>query len=164
MVVDFSKLDLQEQPVLILKNTTGVPIGTLGSAMNITADIKYNEASVIEFNIPAWVDGELTPYYDAVIGMRVVELQDIGQFILMNPKETGDGVKKIKACKGYSIEYEFTFKKISLASSTYNFWNPVTPDSTLMQKVWTLPWTGLILICTDFTENMVQTRLVKLMS
>lgn len=135
MVVDFSKLDLQEQPVLILKNTTGVPIGTLGSAMNITADIKYNEASVIEFNIPAWVDGEQTPYYDAVIGMRVVELQDIGQFILMNPKETGDGVKKIKACKGYSIEYEFTFKKISLASSTYNFWNPVTPDSTLMQII-----------------------------
>ena len=45
MVVDFSKLDLQEQPVLILKNTAGVPIGTLGSAMNITADIKYNESS-----------------------------------------------------------------------------------------------------------------------
>ena len=56
MVVDFSKLDLQERPVLILKNTAGVPIGTLGSAMNITADIKYNEASVLEFEVPAQVD------------------------------------------------------------------------------------------------------------
>jgi len=132
MVVDFSKLDLQEQPVLILKNTTGTPIGTLGKAMNITADIKYDEASVLEFTIPAQVDGELTPHYDSVIGMRVVELQNIGNFILINPKETDDGVKKTKACKGYSLEYEFTFKKISLASSTYNFWNPVTPDSTLL--------------------------------
>lgn len=135
MVVDFSKLDLQEQPVLILKNTAGVPIGTLGSAMNITADIKYNEASVLEFEVPAQVDGVNTPHYDAVIGMRIIELQDIGQFILINPKEVGDGVKKIKYCKAYSLEYEFTFKKLSLASSTYNFWNPVTPDSTLMQII-----------------------------
>ena len=135
MVVDFSKLDLQERPVLILKNTAGVPIGTLGSAMNITADIKYNEASVLEFEVPAQVDGVDTPHYDAVIGMRIVELQDIGQFILINPKEVGDGVKKIKYCKAYSLEFEFTFKKLSLASSTYNFWNPVTPDSTLMKII-----------------------------
>ena len=135
MVVDFSKLDLQEQPVLILKNTAGVPIGTLGSAMNITADIKYNEASVLEFEVPAQVDGVDTPHYDSVIGMRIIELQDIGQFILINPKEVGDGVKKIKYCKAYSLEYEFTFKKISLASSTYNFWNHVTPNSTLIQII-----------------------------
>ena len=67
--------------------------------------------------------------------MRIVELQDMGQFILVNPKEVGDGVKKIKYCKAYSLEYEFTFKKLSLASSTYNFWNPVTPDSTLMSII-----------------------------
>lgn len=132
MVVDFSKLNLREPPTLILKNTTGTPIGVLGYAMHISADIKYDEASVIEFELPAWVDGKPTPHYDAVIGMRVVDLQDVGQFILVNPKETGDGIKKIKACKGYSLEYEFTFKKLSLSSATYNFWNPVTPDSTLL--------------------------------
>lgn len=132
MVVDFSKLNLREPPTLILKNTTGTPIGVLGYAMHISADIKYDEASVIEFELPAWVNGKPTPHYDAVIGMRVVDLQDVGQFILVNPKETGDGIKKIKACKGYSLEYEFTFKKLSLSSATYNFWNPVTPDSTLL--------------------------------
>jgi len=135
MVVDFSKLDLQEQPVLILKNTASVPIGTIGAAMNITADIKYNEASVLEFNVPAQTDGVPTPHYDAIIGMRIVDMENIGQFVLVNPKEVGDGVKKIKHCKAYSLEYEFTFKKISLASSTYNFWNPVIPDSTLMKII-----------------------------
>lgn len=132
MVVDFSRIDLREQPVLILKNAAGVPIGTLGSALNVRADIKYNEASVLEFNLPAQVDGKDTPHYKAVVGMRIIDLQDIGQFILMNPKETGDGVKKTKACKAYSLEYEFTFKKITLENATYNFWNPVTPDSTLL--------------------------------
>ena len=132
MVVDFSRIDLREQPVLILKNAAGVPIGTLGSALNIHADIKYNEASVLEFNLPAQVNGKDTPHYKSVVGMRIIDLQDIGQFILMNPKETGDGVKKTKACKAYSLEYEFTFKKITLENATYNFWNPVTPDSTLL--------------------------------
>ena len=36
MVVDFSKLDLREPPTLILKNTTGTPIGVLGYAMHIS--------------------------------------------------------------------------------------------------------------------------------
>lgn len=132
MVVDFSKIDLQESPVLILKNTAGTPIGVLGAATHVTADIKYNEASVLEFNLPARVDGEDTPHYQNVVGMRIVDLQDVGQFILINPKESGDGVKKVKACKGYSLEYEFTFKKITLESATYNFWNPVMPESSIL--------------------------------
>ena len=132
MVVDFSQLDLRDRPVLILKNTAGDPIGLLGSARNVSLDIKYNETSVVEFDIPASVDGVDTPFYNAVAGMRVVDVQSVGQFILINPSETTDGVKKTKSCKGYSWEYEFTFKKITLESNTYNFWNPVAPDGTLL--------------------------------
>lgn len=135
MVVDFSKLDMKEQPVLILKNTADVPIGTLGFAKDIAADIKFNEASVLEFAIPAHVDGVPTPYYDSVVGIRTVEWQDVGQFILFNPQVTGDGVKEIKQCSLYSLEYEFTFKKLSLPNATYNFWNPVAPDGTLLQII-----------------------------
>ena len=132
MVVDFAQLDLRDRPVLILKNTAGSPIGLLGSARNVSLDIKYNETSVVEFDIPANVDGVDTPFYSSVIGMRIVDVQNIGQFILINPSETSDGVKKAKSCKGYSLEYEFTFKKITLESNTYNFWNPVAPEGTLL--------------------------------
>lgn len=135
MVVDFSKIDLQEQPVLILKNTAGVPIGVLGSAMNVTTDIKYNESSVLEFSLPARTDDTDTPHYDSVVGMRVVELKDVGQFILMNPKESGDGIKQLKTCKGYSLEFEFTFKKITIENGTYNLWNPVAPDETIIGMI-----------------------------
>lgn len=132
MQVDFVNLDLREQPVLMLKNASGDPIGTLGKAMNINVDIKFNETSVLEFDLPAESDGSPTPYYDAVIGMRIVELVDVGQFVLMNPSERIDGDRIIKSCKGYSLEYEFTYKHITLETSTYNFWNPTTPSSTLM--------------------------------
>lgn len=132
MQVDFVNLDLREQPVLMLKNASGDPIGTLGKAMNINVDIKFNETSVLEFDLPAESDGSPTPYYDAVIGMRIVELVGVGQFVLMNPSEQIDGDRIIKSCKGYSLEYEFTYKHITLETSTYNFWNPTTPSSTLM--------------------------------
>lgn len=135
MVVDFSKLDFQERPIFVLKNTFGSPIGTLGSAMDVAADIKFNETSVLEFIIPAQIDGVATPHYESAIGMRIIEWEDIGQFILMNPKEVNDGVKKQKQCKAYSLEYEFTFKKLSLAEATYNFWNPTMPDGTLLQII-----------------------------
>lgn len=132
MVVNFSNINMQEKPTLILKNTSGVPIGTLGAAYGVLADIKYNETSSLEFSLPAYFDGVETPYYNSVIGMRVVDLQDVGQFILMNPKETGDGIKCVKACKAYSLEYEFTFKKITLQNGTYNFWNPAAPAGTIL--------------------------------
>lgn len=135
MVVDFSQLNLRERPLLILKNTAGEPIGLLGYARNVTMDIKYNETSVVEFEIPAIVDGESTPFYNSVGGLRTLEVAGVGQFILVNPKEVGDGVKRYKSCKGYSLEYEFVFKKITIENGTYNFWNPVTPDSTLLGMI-----------------------------
>lgn len=135
MVVDFSRINLQEPPTLILKNAADEPIGVLGTAFNTTVNLKYNEVSEINFDIPMQSDGVATPYYDSVTGMRVVELQDIGQFILINPSEVGDGIKKVKSCKGYSLEYQFTFKKIVLENATYNFWNPVAPSSTILNAI-----------------------------
>lgn len=132
MVVDFSKVDLRERPVLILLNTADEPIGVLGKATNIAADIKYNETSVLSFDIAAEVDGKPTPYYEAVRGYRTIDLQGIGRFILMNPEEKDDGVKKIKACQAYSLEYEFTLKTITLDKATYNFWNPVMSNETIL--------------------------------
>ena len=135
MKIDFSKLNLSDRPTLILENTAGTPIGVLGYAKDVCLDIKYNEASVLEFSIPKRVDGEFTPHYSRVIGLRQVCLQDIGRFILMDPSETGDGVKTTKNCKAYSLEYEFTFKKITIPKGTYNFYNPVSTEGTLIDMV-----------------------------
>ena len=135
MVIDFSKVNIRERPTLILKNVAGKPIGTLGYAMAVSAEIKYNESSVLEFNLPATVEGKSTPYYDDVVGMRTIDLQNVGQFILVNPKESGDGIRQIKSCKAYSLEFEFTFKKITIEKGTYELWNPISPKSTLVGMI-----------------------------
>ena len=67
--------------------------------------------------------------------MRIVDVKGYGQFLLRNPEETNDGIIKKKKCTGYSLEYEFTNKTISLDEGTYNFWNPLSPDSTILSII-----------------------------
>lgn len=132
MVIDFSKIDLKEQPVLVLRNLDGTAIQTLGYALNRKTELCYDEISNVTFDLPAYVEGVKTPHYDDVVGTRIIDMVGWGQFILINPSIEKDGIKEIKSCKAYSLEYELTFKKISLEEGTYNFYNPVTPDDTLI--------------------------------
>ena len=140
LVVNFASVDLREPPVLILKNANGTPLGVLGNARNVSIDIKYNETSMLEFELPEYVDGIKTPFYELVNGMSLVDLQGIGQFTVVDPSETDDGLVRRKACKAYSLEYELTYKTITIPEGTYNFWNPLgTGESVLSMILERLP-------------------------
>lgn len=131
MVIPFSLIDYDNLPPLILKTANGNVLGTLGYAHNINLDVKYNETSELTFTIPAQVDGKPTPNYDAVIGMRNILIPDIAEFVICNPKESTDGVNRNKEVHCYSLEYEFTYKYITLEEGTYQFYDPNNEDSIL---------------------------------
>lgn len=136
MVIDFSTIGVvKEQPTLVLCNADGKAIQTLGYTKELKANICYNEMSTITFDIPAYVDGIKTPHYDEVIGMRIIDMIGWGRFILINPSLKNDGVKEIKSCKAYSLEYELTYKKFFLEESTYSLWNPLSPDDTILGMI-----------------------------
>ena len=130
LVIDFSKLDLHDRPTLILKNAGGTTLGVIGHASNVELEGNYNEISVLTFDVPFKVDGEDVPYYDDVIGMRVISMPDIGQFTLISPEQHDDGVYRYKRCKAYSLEYEFSYKKITLTKDTYKFWGDAFSDQS----------------------------------
>lgn len=136
MVIDFSMLGvIKEQPTLVLCNADGKALQTLGYAFNLKADICYNEASTITFDIPAYVDDKATPHYDDIVGMRIIDMSGWGRFILMNPSANNNGVTEIKSCKAYSLEYELTYKKVFFDESTYNLWDPFAPDNTVLGMI-----------------------------
>ena len=135
MVVEFEKLNLKERQLLVLKNLDGTFIQPLVYAHNLSAKLLYNETSEIEFELPAYVDGEKTPHYDDVVGMRLIDWIGVGQFILINPKIKNDGVSEIKSCTAYSLEYEFTYKNIYIPEGTYNFWDPTAPKDTALGRI-----------------------------
>lgn len=135
MVIDFSKIDLKDKPMLVLRNLDSTAIQTLGNAFNINCELFFNEVSKITFDLPAYADGSKTPGYDDVIGTRIVDLVGIGQFILMNPQISSDGIREIKSCTAYSLEYELTYKKLSISEGTYSFYNPAAPDGTIIDII-----------------------------
>ena len=132
MKVDLSKLNLKEQPTLLLKNLNGNIIAPLNPVLEIQGTLSFNETSEINFKIPKFYNGKETLAYDAICGMRIVEWMDIGRFVLVNPKITDEGIREVKECTMYSLEYELTYKKLSLENNTYNFYNPATPQDTVL--------------------------------
>lgn len=107
----------------------------MGHVTSVELDPMYNEVSSLSFVLPATVDGVTVPYYDQVVGMNIIDLREVGQFVLTNPVEHDDGIQRYKECKAYSLEYEFTYKKFFLAKGTYNFWNPVAPHNTILGMI-----------------------------
>lgn len=142
MVIDFLNLNQKEQPVLVLRNLDGTAIQTLGFAFNIKGEFCYNEISTLSFDVPAFANGIATPHYDDIIGTRIVDLVGWGQFILVDPEIRKDGITEIKSCKAYSLEYELTYKQITLPESGY-YLRHEDPDRSLMDivKTYIPSWT-----------------------
>lgn len=132
LVIDFSKINMRERPRFILRNLDGTAIGYLGHILNPTATINYNEISEISFEYPAYDDGEKLDEYDLLNSMRVVDVEGYGQFILQKPIENDDTVSKKKSCKAYSLEHELSGKEVTVEEGTYNFWNPLAKESSIM--------------------------------
>ena len=135
MVVNFSQIDLNERPILILKRADGTPIGVLGNAKNVEFQPKYNELSVLTFELPAKVDGVDTPFYDEITGQKIVELHNIGQFAISMPEDSGDKVTQSIQVTANSLECEFARKRITLPESTYKFFDSTNTDGTILGMI-----------------------------
>lgn len=103
MVVDFAALDLNSNQTLLLKNLDGTIIQPLWFAKGIKGKLSYNEVSELTFELPAYADNFATPNYNKVVGMRIIDWVNVGQFILINPEVVADGVEEYKNCKAYLI-------------------------------------------------------------
>lgn len=135
MVIDFRNLNFSERPTLILRNMDLIPFGVLGKAFNIKANLKFNEVSELTFDYPAQDNGELTPFFDDIKAMNIIDLKDCGQFILKSADIKTDGIRKIKSCTAYSLEFEMTYKQFFAEKGTYNLWNPVAPNGTIIGMI-----------------------------
>lgn len=117
-----------ESPTLILKTLHGEDIAPIGDYHDLSIKFRFNEVTEISFEVPS-----ISPVYDKVVGMRIVTIEPFGDFILMQPSEKGDGIEISKSVTGYSSEYEFNWKSVYIAEGTYNFWNPLDRDNTILQ-------------------------------
>jgi len=135
LVVEFSKLNLSERPLLTVTNASGVTLGVIACPTDLTFGLKYNETSTMNFTVPYMIDGEVVPIYEKLASRQVISFPGIGQFIIVNPSEVDDGIQRYMNCEAYSLEYEFTYKKITIQNGTYKFWDETSPDETVLGMI-----------------------------
>lgn len=133
--IAFDKFGRPEPPTLLLQTADERTIGTLPNVANLKITVNFSETSEISFDLPAYSDGVPTPLYDKVVGYKVIRTEHYGIFLLMKPEISGDGIEEIKSVTGYSLEKKLENKQLFLEEGTFNFWNPATPDDTILGRI-----------------------------
>lgn len=133
--IAFDKFGRPEPPTLLLQTADERTIGTLSNVANLKITVNFSETSEISFDLPAYSDGVPTPLYDKVVGYKVIRTEHYGIFLLMKPEISGDGIEEIKSVTGYSLEKKLENKQFFLEEGTFNFWNPATPDDTILGRI-----------------------------
>lgn len=140
MYLDYSQIAFDqygrpEAPTLLLQTKDERTIGAIPNATNLKFNIKYSEPSEISFELPAFCDGQPTSYYDQVVGYKLIRTEHYGIYQIMKPEIKGNGLEQIKSVTGYSIEKGLEGKQFFLEEGTFNFWNPVDSDDTVLGRV-----------------------------
>ena len=133
--ITFDSYDRADTPELLLQTMGGTTIGVLSNVFNIKLNVKYSEPSEISFSIGAYHDGVKTPYYDSITGFKILYTKQYGVYLILEPEVTGDGLEEQKEVKAYSIEKELEFKRFFIEEGTFNFWNPVSSNNTILGRI-----------------------------
>ena len=137
ILIDFSKIPRDKYgnilpPKLVLKTRYDKVLGVLGRYFGLELSLKFNEVSEGSFSIPAYVEGEATPFYKRVLNGSLIQIDPYGIFIVSETEIENDGVAEIKHVTLRSREYEFESKKLVFPAGTYNFYNPVDNTDTIV--------------------------------
>jgi len=144
--LDYSKLKSGQikQPELRLQTLAGKELGIIPWVNGLNFELNYAAVSRVEFDVPRHSDGKINPLYQKLTSYKMLFTKELGIYILQRPTTSGDGVSEVKHITGYSIEQIFEKKMLFLEEGTYNFWNPVTPDDTILGRILELDTTWSI--------------------
>lgn len=145
MIIDFDSLGMFEKPNVQICNPNGDPLKSVGKIIfDSSVVLRFNSMSEFNFSIPQKIETDVyIEAYDEVVSKRLVKVENLGMFLITSVNIIDDGVRNVKQVKCFSIEAELNYKKINLFSGTYKFYDPVSPQNTLIGKIFSyLPsWT-----------------------
>ncbi len=120
----------QERPSLTLCQPDKTEIYSLNSATNVTIKQKWNAIWELSFDFNYIVDDTILDAYFYIESKRLVKVEGIGYFVIVNPSEENDGIKYVKHVTCESLESELKYKKIMAFTGTYLFYSSASPTST----------------------------------
>lgn len=136
MIINFNKFSQAEKPIIILCNPNKEELYSLGSAYNINLKLKFNALSELTFDIPEKTnDGTIIESYSFVEAKRIIYIKDIGYFLIISTDESLSGMTNTKTITCQSLESELVYKKLTQFGGTYQFWNPISPQNSLLGQL-----------------------------
>lgn len=135
MIVNFNKFNKARIPSLILCNSNGTKLFSMGMARNRQLSVAINGISELSFEVPRLKDDSVIPYYDYIIGRRYVEIENVGRFVIKNVETERDGITEYKRVECLGCEFELSSKNMGLLDGTYKFYDPSSADKSLMNIV-----------------------------
>jgi len=133
----FDKFNQYEIPNFSLANPNGNVLYNLGQITDRQLKLRLNALSELSFNAVSYIDGQPVDYYNFLDYRRLVFVDGIGHFMITGLETDNDGVMETKKVTCLSQEVELNFKKISLFSGTFQFWDTLSENQpkTLMGKI-----------------------------
>jgi len=136
MLIDFDKFNRFEMPVLTLANPNGAELGQLAMYKDLSAELVFNGVSTLSFEYPATtIGGEATYLYNDLQNRRIIKTERLGCYLITKCDEQVDGRKRYKSVEATSLEISLDFRKINVFDGTYKFYDPVSPEGTLLHEL-----------------------------
>jgi hypothetical protein len=131
----FDHFGLFDKPALVLCNPDRSMLYALENITNVSVKIRYNNLSEVTFEAAKTVNDIEMEYYSLLEYKRIIYIENVGYFLITGIDDNDSGAKRIKTITAQSLEVELSYKRINAFTGTFQFYNYISPNGTLLGKI-----------------------------
>lgn len=135
MYQKFDYFGLFEKPEVLLTNPDGSELYSLENINNVNFKLRFNAIGEMSFDAAKTINGVDMEYYDYLTYRRYILVENIALFMITGVEENANGYSDIKTVTAQAAEVELVYKHINSFNGTFKFFDPITPDPTLLGKI-----------------------------
>lgn len=134
MIQKFDIFGIFETPNIWLCNPNKQRVGLIKTYTDQNVILRFNDMQEITLKVP-YIVGVTDHIYNKVVQKRLLEIDNIGYFLINSVKEYDNGIERYREVTSYSLEAELQYRKINMVDGTYKFYDLINPENTLMNMI-----------------------------
>lgn len=132
MYFSFDKFNRYEIPEMVLCNPNFDELDVIVPSAAFKIIPRFNAISELSFEINS---GDDVPYFNLITKNRVIHVDGFGYWVIDSAVVESEGFIERKSVHCFSYEYTLTMRNADIKAGTYNFYDIVNPDDTLMGTI-----------------------------
>jgi len=112
MVFGVDAYNRPERPIVYLATQNKKILGTI-QARELQGDLCFNNISTVSFTVYKYEDGKPTYNYENIEETLLVQITNVGWFLINKISKNGNGVNEYKEVSAFSLEYEACSKLLT---------------------------------------------------